>query len=125
MKKILIIILLILITIFVPLSIYSLYLKYRKVSVSESVDPQWVKEEISRLTSLQETFLIKKCLYKNRIVYYIYISKKNCYDCYESGLYTQNKRSICVPDGGFSGRGNGECPDFLEEKKDCLIIGVS
>jgi len=27
-------------------------------------------------------------------------------------LYDDNCKKVCAPDGGFSGAGNGNCPDF-------------
>lgn len=49
-----------------------------------------------------------KCSYKGETVYY-YTSP--CCDQYNH-LYNRNGEIICAPDGGFSGQGDGKCPDF-------------
>ncbi len=36
-------------------------------------------------------------------------------------LYDENCRIVCAPSGGFTGRGDGKCPDFKGEIKKTLI----
>ena len=61
---------------------------------------------------------LTKCIYKNKIVYYL---PPRCCDI-QSVLYNKNGEFICAPDGGISGVGDGRCPDFFEERKNCEII---
>ena len=51
---------------------------------------------------------------------YLYNGKKvflvtaHCCDQYNT-LYDENCKEICSPTGGFSGKGDGKCPDFSEK----------
>ncbi len=36
-------------------------------------------------------------------------------------LYDDHCHVVCAPDGGFTGRGDGKCPDFKGEVKKTLI----
>jgi hypothetical protein len=40
-----------------------------------------------------------------------------------SQLITANCENVCQPDGGFAGKGDGKCPDFVTKKQytDALI----
>jgi len=38
-----------------------------------------------------------------------------------STLYNERCEIICAPDGGFTGKGNGKCPDFGTDVKRTLI----
>lgn len=56
--------------------------------------------------------------YNGQTVYYI---PPQCCDQF-SILYDSTGYIICAPDGGFTGRGDGQCPDFFQERKnECLI----
>ncbi|WP_339923153.1 hypothetical protein [uncultured Cyclobacterium sp.] len=50
---------------------------------------------------------------------YYYITS-NCCDQYNY-LFDENCNVICAPDGGFSGTGDGNCPDFTAEIEKTLI----
>jgi len=39
-----------------------------------------------------------------------------------SELYNIEGKVMCSPDGGFAGVGDGKCPDFLEERKDGVLL---
>jgi hypothetical protein len=41
--------------------------------------------------------------------YYYFVS--DCCDQYNY-LFTSNCEMVCAPDGGFSGKGDGKCPEF-------------
>jgi hypothetical protein len=56
--------------------------------------------------------------YNSRIVYYI---PPQCCDQY-SQLYDTNGILICAPDGGLIGTGDGKCPDFLQARKNGILI---
>ena len=57
-------------------------------------------------------------MYAGTTVYYM---PPRCCDI-PSKLYDENGKLLCKPDGGFTGRGNGKCPDFISEgeKRDLL-----
>jgi hypothetical protein len=56
--------------------------------------------------------------YKDQIVYYV---PPQCCDQY-SVLYDSIGYVICAPDGGFTGTGDGNCPDFNWERKNGILI---
>lgn len=56
--------------------------------------------------------------YLNETVYYV-ISQ--CCDQFNL-LLDKNGNIICAPDGGFTGKGDGQCSDFFEKRKDKKLI---
>ncbi|MGB3047712.1 DUF6970 domain-containing protein, partial [Dokdonella sp.] len=50
--------------------------------------------------------------YRGQTVYYV---PPSC--CDQPGiLYDETGTQVCAPDGGISGRGDGRCPDFHEQR---------
>ena len=45
---------------------------------------------------------------------YFYYFVSDCCDI-PNPLYDQDCRIVCAPDGGLTGRGDGNCPDFPED----------
>ena len=43
----------------------------------------------------------------------VYLFTSNCCDQYNS-LYDIDCNNICAPSGGFTGKGDGKCNDFLK-----------
>ena len=56
--------------------------------------------------------------YNGETVYYV---PPQCCDQF-SVLYDSDGNTICAPDGGFTGRGDGRCPDFFSNRTDELLI---
>jgi hypothetical protein len=56
--------------------------------------------------------------YKGQSVYFL---PQQCCDIM-GALYREDGSVMCHPDGGFSGSGDGQCPDFLAERKNEQII---
>ena len=56
--------------------------------------------------------------YKGRVVYYV---PPSCCDV-PSELYDDDGNLICGPDGGLTGKGDGKCPDFFEQRTEGLRI---
>ncbi|RPI02276.1 MAG: hypothetical protein EHM64_14280 [Ignavibacteriae bacterium] len=56
--------------------------------------------------------------YKGRIVYYV---PPQCCDQF-SVLFDAKGNAICAPDGGITGTGNGQCPDFFQLRKNEKLI---
>lgn len=50
---------------------------------------------------------------------YYYITS-GCCDQFNY-LYDDNCNEVCAPDGGFSGRGDGNCPQFIGQIEKTLI----
>ena len=56
--------------------------------------------------------------YNGQTVYFI---PQHCCDL-PSVLYDENCNLICNPDGGITGNGNGKCSDFMDKRKDGVLI---
>ncbi|KFN49517.1 DUF6970 domain-containing protein [Arenimonas composti] len=56
--------------------------------------------------------------YRGDTVYYV---PPRCCDV-PSALYSATGERICSPDGGFTGRGDGKCPDFLDTRSAGTLI---
>ena len=56
--------------------------------------------------------------YNGEIVYYV---PPQCCDQF-SILYDSECNFICAPDGGFSGRGDGRCPDFFTNRTNEKLV---
>jgi hypothetical protein len=56
--------------------------------------------------------------YKGRVVFYV---PPACCDV-PSELYDSDGSLICGPDGGLTGRGDGKCPDFFEQRVEGLRV---
>lgn len=57
-------------------------------------------------------------IYREQTVYYL---PPRCCDI-PSILYDENCNEICNPDGGFSGGGDGRCPDFFSSRTNGKLI---
>ncbi len=55
--------------------------------------------------------------HKSKVFYVL----SDCCDQYNE-LYDSECNYLCSPDGGFTGRGDGKCPDFGKEKKNGVRI---
>lgn len=83
--------------------------------------PAWVKTliDVKKSSPLEDPpSTIKKCTYQNKNVYYV---SSPCCDQYNY-LYDENNQTICAPDGGLTGRGDGKCTDFSLDKNNCELI---
>jgi hypothetical protein len=56
--------------------------------------------------------------YNDQVVYFI---PAQCCDIY-STLYDASGNVICAPDGGFTGKGDGRCPDFFSQRTSEQLI---
>ena len=45
----------------------------------------------------------------------VYFIPQRCCDI-PSQLFDENCNTLCAPDGGFSGKGDGACPDFFSSR---------
>ncbi|MEN7551747.1 hypothetical protein AAG747_27775 [Rapidithrix thailandica] len=50
---------------------------------------------------------------------YFYITSPCCDQM--NFLYDEECQEVCAPDGGFTGQGDGNCPEFKEEIKKTLV----
>ena len=83
--------------------------------------PGWLTQLINQLKAqpvANPPAKIIRYTYKGETVYYL---PPKCCDV-PSVLYDAQGNSICSPDGGFTGHGDGQCPDFFSERTNETII---
>jgi hypothetical protein len=51
----------------------------------------------------------------------VYLTKPDCCDQYEQ-LYSSACSLLCAPGGGFSGKGDGKCPDFYDKATNGKLV---
>ena len=88
---------------------------------SSNENPEWLNNLIQKFESESvgnPPQSIWQYEYKGQIVYYV---PPQCCDQF-STLYNKNGDVICAPDGGFSGHGDGNCPDFFKERTNEKLI---
>jgi YHS domain-containing protein len=84
-------------------------------------NPEWVKNLIATYEKDpvgNPPQSIWQYEYNGQTVYFI---PAQCCDQY-SKLYDANGTVICAPDGGFTGQGDGKCPDFVQMRKNEKLI---
>ena len=83
--------------------------------------PAWVTTLISQLENepvANPPAFLARYDYGGRIVYYL---PARCCDI-ASSLYDIGGVVICHPDGGFTGNGDGRCPDFFARRTNESIV---
>ena len=83
--------------------------------------PGWLAGLVSREESgpiANPPAKLLKCEYKGKTVYYL---PPRCCDI-PSILYDEKGDEICAPDGGLTGRGDGKCSDFAQQRRNCSVI---
>jgi hypothetical protein len=84
-------------------------------------NPAWVDQLIQHFESNSVTnppLSIWRYDYKGQTVYFV---PAQCCDMY-SILYDVNGSVLCAPDGGFTGDGDGKCPDFFDERSNGQLV---
>jgi hypothetical protein len=90
-------------------------------SSPQNGNPDWVNRLIADFQSKpvgNPPESIYRYDYNGAVVYYV---PPQCCDQY-STLYDSNGQVLCAPDGGFTGRGDGRCPDFRQGAKNEQLI---
>jgi hypothetical protein len=90
-------------------------------SPSSDENPEWLNSLIEKFQSEpvgNPPQSIWRYTYQDQKVYYI---PPQCCDQF-SVLYDSNGNIICAPDGGFSGSGDGQCPNFFKDRKNEKLI---
>ena len=67
---------------------------------------------------------IKSSFYKGKIVYLVNFNVACC-DQFSAVLIDENGNTICYPFGGFSGKGDMKCTDYLKEKTDEKTVWIN
>jgi Tol biopolymer transport system component len=84
-------------------------------------NPSWLDELIKKYQSEpvgNPPQSVWRYDYNGQMVYYI---PPQCCDQY-SALLDENGKFICAPDGGFTGKGDSRCPDFIENRTNEELI---
>lgn len=87
----------------------------------DSSHPAWLSTFIRQLESepaANPPAYIAEYEYRGRAVYYL---PPRCCDV-PSRLYDREGAILCEPDGGLTGRGDGRCPGFFEERGNERVI---
>jgi len=82
--------------------------------------PGWLStklREFDRMGSNAPAF-VARYDYQGRVVYYV---APRCCDI-PSVLYDSAGTVVCAPDGGFTGGGDGRCPDFIAQRSNEKIL---
>ena len=90
-------------------------------STSPTENPDWINNLILKYESEpvgNPPQSIWQYEYEGQIVYYV---PAQCCDQL-STLFNENGDIICAPDGGFTGNGDGHCPDFFQKRKNEKLI---
>ncbi|WP_240737352.1 DUF6970 domain-containing protein [Hymenobacter metallicola] len=77
--------------------------------------PRWLEDRIQRhLAEPKQNPIVQisRYTYKGQVVYY---ETLGCCDQF-SNLYNTKGNLICHPEGGLTGRGDGQCPDFEKNR---------
>jgi hypothetical protein len=82
--------------------------------------PKWLRDFVAarERQPVSEPAIVVRYEYKGEVVYF-YPSR--CCDV-ASTLFRADGRVICAPDGGFTGRGDGRCPDFVQERRKEAVV---
>lgn len=59
--------------------------------------------------------------YQGESVFYLPLARILCCDVL-SVLYSAEGDVMCWPDGGFTGRGDGKCPDFNSRRSEGVLV---
>ncbi|GAB3275640.1 hypothetical protein GCM10027347_49060 [Larkinella harenae] len=85
------------------------------VTVPECI--QEIIERIQKEDSWNPPAKIYRYDYKDQDAYYI---PAHC--CDFPSMVIVDCRLFCAPDGGFTGKGDGRCPEFLKEAQNPVLI---
>ena len=83
--------------------------------------PECIRERIAQLQKADTQnppAKVYQYSYKGEPVYYF---TADCCDMYNVVVNSQCD-TLCAPDGGFTGKGDGRCADFASEAKDQVLI---
>ncbi len=87
----------------------------KKPTVKDSL-PACIRKFIDEApgqSKAEKPLAIDEYIYNGKTVY-LYTAP--CCDHYNT-VYDENCKEICAPSGGFTGRGDGKCPDFQSKAK--------
>lgn len=90
-------------------------------TAAEQANPTWLTQLIGDLEKQQPAnppARILRYTYQGQEVYYL---TGRCCDV-PSQLFDAAGNVICEPDGGITGRGDGRCTDFFEQRQNETVV---
>lgn len=115
-KNLLIIFIIILSIVIISFILINNNKNYKQPLLNENDNPSWVYKMIETSKKFIRISSLAKCYYKSKIVYYSTYMGND----FPNNLYNEHGNFICSPDGGFSGKGDGKCPNF--DRENCITI---
>jgi hypothetical protein len=95
---------------FICIFVFITNISCKKADISKSV-PDCIEQKINELKNT-EVYNPPAQVWEWKVddkTYYYFTS--NCCDQYNI-LYDEDCNIVCAPDGGFTGKGDGNCPEF-------------
>ncbi|TGE14253.1 DUF6970 domain-containing protein [Hymenobacter elongatus] len=93
----------------------------KAVAFDTTARPRWLEDRIQKhLAEPKQNPIVQvtRYRYKGEVVYY---ETLGCCDQF-SNLYSAKGAIICHPEGGLTGRGDDQCPDFNKNKTGELLV---
>lgn len=90
-------------------------------TAAKQENPAWLNkliEELSKEAPANPPAKIYRYTYGGQEVYFL---TGRCCDV-PSQLFDAAGNILCEPDGGITGRGDGRCPDFFEQRQNETIV---
>ena len=100
---------------------FAIMLSFVSFPLLACAEANWLNSKISELKSAPVANPPAKIIergYQGQRYYYL---PAKCCDRF-SALFTAKGKFVCSPDGGFAGRGDGQCPDFVNQMRDGGIV---
>lgn len=86
-----------------------------------SANPAWVDKLVEQYESepvANPPLSIWRYDYNGQTVYFV---PAHCCDIF-SVVYDADGNTLCSPDGGIAGQGDGKCPDFFDQRSNEQLI---
>lgn len=91
------------------------------VNFDDKKRPQWLETRIQQHLNEKKQnppIQIMSYRYEGAIVYF---ESSPCCDQF-TNLYDASGKLLCHPDGGFTGRGDGQCPNFAKNRTEERLV---
>lgn len=104
----------------ISLSIQACSTTSKPLNHDSSNHPAWVMERITlaKKNPSPVPITIAQYRYRNQTVYYLSPMVADGF----SQLFNINHKLICAPEGGITGKGDGQCPNFFQQANNKVIL---
>jgi hypothetical protein len=104
------------------LAVYMLFILLAACAqATQTKNPAWVDQMIKELEKdpvANPPLSVWKYEYNGRVVYFV---PAHCCDI-TSIVYDAEGNMVCAPDGGITGKGDGKCSDFFDQRTNEQLI---